>query len=247
MTMVLHDDSPLTLPKILQYAQICRSWRQRVAEYLYHEEPNPIGLLHEAAERNVVGVVWLLIDRSDFDQGTPRTFKIYNLLSVAAKSNALAVVMILLQRSNGCLNRYQRNTLLHDAARANAVDVMRVLFDRFDTPRGAVDRDLLTHVAIKANAIDVVRMLGDEHSISVTKVFPCLALRVEYKRVWTMLHTACFYGHVEMVKLLVGRFEALRGKGQQYVNDLALLALRNGQAIMFLTLVEEYGADFDCL
>jgi hypothetical protein len=279
MTTVLHGGKPLTLLKILRYARICRSWRLRVAEYIYHEEPYPEKLLHDAARNNKVGVVKLLMGRPDFHQCHSRTLKLNSLLRVAAsaratdvvrmvldtpeclqdyvdweklisfaaEANALAVVRMVFQRSSVCSYRYQRTNLLHDAVRAKAVDVTRMLLGRFDSPQGSVDRELLLHVAVKANADDVVKMLVDEHDMSVTKIIPCLALMIEYKREWTALHTACFLGHVEMVKLLIERFRALEGKCQQYVNGLARLALRNGQALMFLTLVNDFGADFDCM
>ena len=44
-----------------------------------------------------------------------------------------------------------------------------------------------------------------------------------------------------MVELLVEQFGALDGKGQQYVNGLARLALENGHARAFLKLVDCYG------
>ena len=71
-----------------------------------------------------------------------------------------------------------------------------MLLDRFDSPQGTVDRELLLHIAVKANAVDVVKMLVDQYSMSVIKIISCLALKVEYKRVWTTLYTACFLGHV---------------------------------------------------
>ena len=130
MTLVLHNDKPLALPKIFQYARICRSWRLRVAEYIYHEEPNPAKLLHNAAKNNKVGVVKLLIHRPDFHQHPLRTFKLNNLLRVAASARATEVVQMVLDTPECFQDYVDWDKLISIAAMVNDLTVVSMIFQR---------------------------------------------------------------------------------------------------------------------
>ena len=247
VTITLYDDGPLTISKISRYARICRSWRLHVARYLYHDETDPIRLLFKAVEKDISGVASVLINRPDLQRRPLRAFELNNLLHIAVTTNALDVITMIFQKTNVSPNRCQRNNLVQDAAKRNFVDVTRMLLEIFNCRRCSIDMELLLHYAVRGNAVDVVKMLVNEHHMNVIKIIPCLALEPAYKRVWTALHTACFHGHVEMVRFIVEEFDVLKDKSQQYVNDLARLALNNNQGIMFLEIVRFYGADLDCM
>ena len=171
-TLLIQRD--ISLRQICRYARVSKAWREHVWRFLCHDEPERKKLLDAAVEADVVGVVRMMLDRTDVCQK---------------------------------------------------------------------ERKNLLHLAVWHNAIRTVKMLVGEYGFDVDVVMPWASKVACYRMVWTVLHAACFRGHIEVFELLVGSFKVLDGKSREYVQDLANVALINGMGTMYLLMVDKYGAE----
>jgi len=91
------------------------------------------------------------------------------------------------------------------------------------------------HQAIRDNNFKAVDDFGSTYGIATSSPQGCShdALRV-----------ACSHGRVEIFKLLVEKYGALKGDRRQCVTELSYLAVGNGQVEMWSVLVNEYEAQF---
>jgi hypothetical protein len=103
----------------------------------------------------------------------------------------------------------------------------------------SMQMDLL-HMMVKMNKAGATEFLIKTFDIDVNMLIPHLAEEHSRKSEWTVLHTACFYGHVEVFGILVDMFDALKDKD---VTDLSLFTIDKGHVSIWCRFVEEFGAE----
>ena len=100
-------------------------------------------------------------------------------------------------------------------------------------------RMILLHFGTRENRIEAIKDFIKKFDIDVNTITPQVAEVPEYENVWTIMHTACVHGHLEIVKLLADEFGALEGKCKDYISDLICMAAYRGNINVWLAL-EKY-------
>ena len=103
--------------------------------------------------------------------------------------------------------------------------------------RDAKIRTVLVFDTVRYNDIKVARILFGECGVDVKERFPwATEINSVYGSIRMVMHAACFYGHVEMVKLLADEFGALEGQCKDHITDLIRMAADQGNVDMWIVL-----------
>jgi hypothetical protein len=115
---------------------------------------------------------------------------------------------------------------VHDIITISEVSRSWVKYFELTFRRYKYARAMLLHVAVRENKIEAAEQLMSQADVRMA--IPEAAENLDYEAVWTVLHTACFYDRIDMIRLLVERLGALQGRCRHYVADLILIAVNEG-------------------
>jgi ankyrin repeat protein len=115
---------------------------------------------------------------------------------------------------------------LHGAVKTNDIKKLEILLTKLN--KSDIDEDMLDAL----NEIDPIIAKDVDYGIA----------RKRFK--WTLLHSVCYFGHLEVFNLLIDKFNALKGKDKHYITQLSHLAINRGGYSIWCKCVESLGAEF---